>query len=370
MNFISKFFYSLISLIYLNIFFFIKRIIKNKKTSFFYHSENKINDISIDYINFFFHKKLSNINILFGYNGNKLAIDKYFYINERFLKYLYNVDYFITNYLTNVHPIKSKIIYIHHDIYDTPLVAKKIEKKTFYQLSKIDYIFLSSEIAEQIFKNGFNKYKIKNRPKTIISGYLKLSFLENKKKKIKIFKQNKKIIIAPTQYKSFKNLSIITDLKKLILKLLRNGYMVTLRPHPLNRDDSRFIYLKNFFNTEQKFVFDDSSNYLKSYLNSFVMITDISGTAYTYSFLTLNPVIFYSSLKKEKLINNYFGQNLNYFKNREKIGVINLKEKEILKSIKKMKSKKIKSSILKQKRKIISGKDVQKRINLIFNKLI
>ena len=146
--------------------------------------------------------------------------------------------------------------------------------------------------------------------------------------------------------------------------------MVTLRPHPLNRDDSRFIYLKNFFNTEQKFVFDDSSNYLKSYLNSFVMITDISGTAYTYSFLTLNPVIFYSSLKKEKLINNYFGQNLNYFKNREKIGVINLKEKEILKSIKKMKSKKIKSSILKQKRKIISGKDVQKRINLIFNKLI
>ncbi len=370
MNFFSKFLNSLISLIYLNIFFFIKKIIKNKKTSFFYHSENKISDISIDYINFFFHKKSSNINTLFGYNGNKLTISKYFFINERFLKYLYNVDYFIINYLTNIHPVNSKIIYIHHDIYDTPLVAKKIEKETFYKISKINYIFLSSEIAKQIFKNGFNKFKIKNRPKTLISGYLKLAFLENKKKNIKFLKRNKKIIIAPTQYKSFKNLSMLINLKKLISKLLRSGYMVTLRPHPSNRDDIRFINLKNFFKAEEKFFFDVSSNYLKSYLDSFVMITDISGTAYTYSFLTLNPVIFYSSFKKEKLINKYFGQNLNYFKNREKIGAINLKDKEILRSIKKIKSKKIKSSILKQKRKIISGKNVQKRINYIFKNLI
>ena len=49
------------------------------------------------------------------------------------------------------------------------------------------------------------------------------------------------------------------------------------------------------------------------------MITDLSGTAYTYAFLTYNPVIFYHRKKK---INYSYYKKLNYFKDRNKIGKV------------------------------------------------
>ena len=49
-----------------------------------------------------------------------------------------------------------------------------------------------------------------------------------------------------------------------------------------------------------KNFFDNSENYLKTYNSSNIMITDLSGTAYTYALLTKNPVMFFSP--GEKLI--------------------------------------------------------------------
>ena len=49
------------------------------------------------------------------------------------------------------------------------------------------------------------------------------------------------------------------------------------------------------------------------------MITDISGTAYTYAFLTKKPVIFYCNFNK-KFENKFL--NLSYFKKRNIIGTI------------------------------------------------
>jgi CDP-glycerol glycerophosphotransferase (TagB/SpsB family) len=50
------------------------------------------------------------------------------------------------------------------------------------------------------------------------------------------------------------------------------------------------------------------------------MITDTSGTAFTYAFLTKKPVIFIS--KNEKLLAELGYDKLAYFKDREKVGVI------------------------------------------------
>ena len=61
------------------------------------------------------------------------------------------------------------------------------------------------------------------------------------------------------------------------------------------------------------------------------LITDISGTAYTYAFLTKKPVIFFS--KNEKFINTFEFNNLSYFKDREKIGIIAKDLNEIEKAI-------------------------------------
>ena len=47
------------------------------------------------------------------------------------------------------------------------------------------------------------------------------------------------------------------------------------------------------------------------------MITDLSGTAYTYCFLTKKPVIFFND---RSLLKKNFFLNLNYFKDIKKIG--------------------------------------------------
>ena len=50
------------------------------------------------------------------------------------------------------------------------------------------------------------------------------------------------------------------------------------------------------------------------------LITDQSDIAYMFAFLTMNPVIFFS--QEEEEIKSYNYHNLNYFSNREKIGIV------------------------------------------------
>ena len=57
-----------------------------------------------------------------------------------------------------------------------------------------------------------------------------------------------------------------------------------------------------------------------NYESTKFMITDLSGTAYTYALLTKNPVFFYS--KNENIIINSDYKKLNYFKDRRKIGKV------------------------------------------------
>ena len=74
------------------------------------------------------------------------------------------------------------------------------------------------------------------------------------------------------------------------------------------------------------------------------LITDISGTAYTYAFLTNKPVIFFS--KNEKLINELGYGKLSYFEDRNKIGAIIKNSNEILEIINFKLIKKIVESLL------------------------
>ena len=76
------------------------------------------------------------------------------------------------------------------------------------------------------------------------------------------------------------------------------NFNVIFRPHPSNRDDSNILNIKNKFIKNKKsfsnLIF--AENYLKNYRKSFFcMITDISGTAYTYAFLNECPVLFFSN---------------------------------------------------------------------------
>ena len=64
------------------------------------------------------------------------------------------------------------------------------------------------------------------------------------------------------------------------------------------------------------------------YSKSRYLLTDISGTAITYSYFTNRKVIFYSN--NEKLVKKKFYRDNSYFKDRNKFGVIKSKPKEIV----------------------------------------
>ena len=101
--------------------------------------------------------------------------------------------------------------------------------------------------------------------------------------------------------------------------LNKTNYNIVFRPHPSNLYSKKVTQIVKTFKKNKKFILDSSKNYSESYSNSACLITDLSGTAYTYAFFTKRPVIFFRNYNK-KLEKSY--ENLNYFKDRKKIGQI------------------------------------------------
>ena len=99
------------------------------------------------------------------------------------------------------------------------------------------------------------------------------------------------------------------------------------------------------------------------------MITDLSGTAYTYALLTNNPVIFFS--RNENYVNKTYYKKLNYYKNRKKIGIIIYKIKQLKSAINKIENNRrgYSNSINNIKKKMTYLGKSKKRINYLLNKL-
>ena len=238
----------------------------------------------------------------------------FFFVIHYFCKYIFNCNFFISNNICDSFTPNSSNIYIHHDIFDTPLVNKKKEKDLKRRLLKYDHILLASSLSKKIFDILFGK---KKGPNIEIIGYFKLDFLLNTKI---VPKKTSTIIIAPTDYKAFPEFSLYKDLKLIINQILKKTNMdILFRPHPSNIGSKKLIRLMKFFNKNKRVLLDTSENYLKTYNSASLMITDISGTAYTYAFLTKKPVIFYCNFNK-KLENKFL--ELSYFRKRNIIGTV------------------------------------------------
>jgi len=288
-----------------------------------------------------------NYSIIYGHEVNKNVGKKYFYIKQGYLKFILNIDLFISNFVCDVFTKNSIKIFMHHDIYDSPLVNDTKEKELFQRLIKYDYLFLPSRKSKIMFQNFFKKYNFdfKNKiPRLMETGYPKLDYL---KENIQSYKStNNSIVIAPTNPFTFGKLSMCNYLDELIDILLTNiESEIIFRPHPSNRKERKVIEIEKKFNKNPNFNLDISDNYLNIYLKSYCLITDLSGTAYTYAFLTKKPVIFFS--KNEKLINNLGYNKLAFFEDREKIGIVIQNLSEIIYTVKNIKfiEKKIKNSI-------------------------
>jgi CDP-glycerol glycerophosphotransferase (TagB/SpsB family) len=164
-------------------------------------------------------------------------------------------------------------------------------------------------------KNNFEKF-----PNLKEIGYPKIDYLQKKySEKLKMKKNS--IVIAPTLFEGFPEFTILDYLKDIIYELLNStSYSIILRPHPGNRNHTEVLELIKHFNNNTRFQYDSAENYIDTYAKSQILITDISGTAYTFAFLTLCPVIFFLPNNDAIKKNNY--DKLNFFLNSTKIGSV------------------------------------------------
>jgi CDP-glycerol glycerophosphotransferase (TagB/SpsB family) len=260
------------------------------------------------------------------FKKNSLLIDFGYLRFIPFVDFLLaKINFLISSYVNYIFLPNAKNIYISHDIYDAPMVNKNIEKKLFLQFSRLDYIFVASEFLKNYYEKQLGKYskfQKNNKVKIINTGYLKLDHVSKKLKKNS--NVNFLILIAPTASNHYKNINLSAHLLKMIQFLIKNNFKIIYRPHPMDLTKKGNSLLtqniiekfKNFTN----FTFDTSTSYLESYLKSDVLLTDFSGTAYTYAFSKEKPVIFYSNNKDHKLMNDL--KNLYYFKDRNKVGYV------------------------------------------------
>lgn len=331
LNFFIKILLLVLS-IYNLIKFFLSNLAEKKIVIFYYFPVNAYSKNIIE-IN---QKIKSNKNFksYFVYN-NKSAkqikhIKNSFFLDFELLRFiplkkilLKKVDIFISSYVNYVFPPNSINIYICHDIADAPMVNKNIEKKIFISLNKYNYIFLSSDLVVKYYRKKFSQYIGKKINATLVNtGYLKLDNVIRELKKKRSLK--KKILIAPTSSFMMKEFNLSNNLVEIINDLLKLKQPIIYRPHPIdltNRGNKRLVSLiENKFSKDDNFEIDLSTSYLNSYASAKLLITDFSGTAYTFAYSTLKPVIFFS-LNEKKLLNSK-NSNLYYFKDRKHIGEI------------------------------------------------
>ena len=318
--------------------------------------------------------KSKNFEVYYIYNSNtkvELRLKKNsLYLDFNYIRFipfgnffLNKINFMISSYVIYTFPPKTKNIYICHDIYDAPMAKKQIEKKIFIELGKLDYIFVSSDIVKDYFEKGLSKNimkKSKRKVQVVNTGYLKLDHVH---KKINLRKvKEDSILIAPTASKLYSDANLSKKLDKMINLLLVKKYKIIYRPHPLDLTIKGDINLTNLiiekFKDFPNFEFDISTSYIESYRKSKLLITDFSGTAYTYAFSTEKPVIFYSSLNKLSFIKEI--NSMYYFKDRKEVGYVMTNIKDLLKKVREIDKKKI---ILKAK-----IKNLRKRRIKYFNK--
>ena len=200
-------------------------------------------------------------------------------------------------------------------------------------------------------------FKKKNNHNLVIksTGYPRFDFFN----KIKNKKKNS-IIIALANFLAYPQHSIINSLDQITNAIKKEfKFKIIIRPHPANRKffdlsnnkNSNICKLIHKYKNDKRVLFDFSDDYSNTYGRSSLMISDLSGTSFTYSFLTKRPVIFFSP--REDLFKKHY-KNLNHYKDRKKIGVVINNVKKINLSIKKLlnNKKKYEKSISLLKNKI------------------
>ena len=204
--------------------------------------------------------------------------------------------------LETFHIKKSKVypvhyVYLFHSMVSTHLIYRRSAFEHF------DSIFCVGNYQLDEIRSTEKLYNLK--PKNLIRyGYSHLdNLLEKYSKRILLPKNNENklhILLAPSWSDDglFENIS-----EKVIDILLREGYKVTFRPHPMTQKKSKkkIDRMTEKFSKNESFLLEQNIFNFDSFLLSDIMITDWSGAALEFAFAFEKPVLFIDVPKK---INN------------------------------------------------------------------
>ena len=204
--------------------------------------------------------------------------------------------------LETFHIKKSKVypvhyVYLFHSMVSTHLIYRRSAFEHF------DSIFCVGNYQLDEIRSTEKLYNLK--PKNLIRyGYSHLdNLLEKYSKRILLPKNNENklhILLAPSWSDDglFENIS-----EKVIDILLREGYKVTFRPHPMTQKKSKkkIDRITEKFSKNESFLLEQDIFNFDSFLFSDIMITDWSGAALEFAFAFEKPVLFIDVPKK---INN------------------------------------------------------------------
>lgn len=247
------------------------------------------------------------------------------------------VDLFICATYAHDLPKNSKKVYFMHDIHDSPISK---EEEILKLISEYDYHFAPSlsvleRVKQQINQaRGQGYLKEKKEIGLIPGGYIKLD--QNLKLFEKYKKKEKVLIHAPTVMDAdIEEYACLPQHSEEIMgALLENfpDYKIIFRPHPHTAKTAPALRIVEKYKSNPRFIFDDNASfYMSNYAKSALMITDFSGTAFTYAFTTLRPVVFFSH--NENAFQNKF-HDFSFVKDRNRIGVVAENIDELTKNIK------------------------------------
>ncbi|MHC4742389.1 MAG: CDP-glycerol glycerophosphotransferase family protein, partial [Planctomycetota bacterium] len=239
------------------------------------------------------------------------------------------VDVFVIPTVMLGLPERARKVLFVHDIYDSPsgqAEVPRVSSNGKYSLEsayrdELDYLFMPCTAL--VGKKNRIYPLIRKKPLCRIpGGYIKLDH------NIRYFEKNKagvdSIIYAPTVTGgAFANYASVPKYGEQIVEAMLDffgDYRIIFRPHPhtLETEDVRNIAER--FSSNRRFVFDsNASSYSDNYCRSAVMVTDMSGTGFTYAFMTLRPVVFFSH--REDDVAEVFN-NVRYFEDRHRIGYV------------------------------------------------
>lgn len=83
----------------------------------------------------------------------------------------------------------------------------------------------------------------------------------------------------------------------IVKSLLNSGFIVIFRPHPVSSNDADIKTIENICNEHRlnpRFSLDRSANYMETYACANLMVTDLSGTGFTFAFTFLRPAVFFA----------------------------------------------------------------------------